>query len=115
MTLDEAEQALEDAGLESVSDGAGDAVIDQLPAAGARIQAGSLVMLYVDNRTSVEDNGRVQVPDVTGLSVLEANRLLRAYGLEMRVSGGGIAVSQQPAAGEEVYPTAEIVVTFEPP
>ena len=63
----------------------------------------------------MEDNGRVQVPDVTGLSVLEANRLLRAYGLEMRVSGGGIAVSQQPAAGEEVYPTAEIVVTFEPP
>lgn len=113
--LDEAGQALEAAGLEFVADGAEGAVVGQLPAAGARIQAGSLVMLYVDKRTVVEDNGKVQVPDVTGLSVLEANRLLRAYGLEMFVSGGGLAVSQQPAAGEEVYPTAQITVTFEPP
>ncbi len=115
MAIDEAEAALSEAGLDSVADGEDGSVVGQLPAPGARISAGSLVMLYIDKRTAVEDNGRVEIPDVTGMSVLEANRLLRAYGLAMRVEGGGIAVAQTPAAGEAVFPTAEVTVTFEPP
>ena len=72
-------------------------------------------MLYVDKRTPAEENDRVRVPDVTGLSVLEANRLLGSYGLRMQVEGGGIAIAQSPAAEEEVYPTAVITVTFAEP
>ena len=50
-----------------------------------------------------------------GMSVVEANKLLRSYGLQMQIEGGGIAVSQQPAADEEVYPTAIVTVTFQSP
>lgn len=96
-------------------DGSGDRVVYQLPAGGARISEGSLVMLYVDKSVSLEDNDRVQVPDVLGMSVVEANRLLRSYGLEMQVEGGGIAVSQQPEPDEEVLPTTLVRVTFEMP
>ena len=82
---------------------------------GAQMTKGSLMMLYVDNLTDLRNNGKVQVPDVAGLSVLEANRLIRSYGLKMQIEGGGLAVAQTPAAGEEVFPTAEVVVRFEPP
>jgi len=74
-----------------------------------------LVMLYVDKSVSLEDNNKVRIPDVTGLSVLEANKLLRSYGLEMQIEGSGIAVLQSPAADEEAFPTAVVTVVFEPP
>ena len=55
------------------------------------------------------------MPDVTGMPVTEANRLLRAYGLELMVAGSGLAVAQSPAAGEQVNPTTRVTVRFEPP
>ena len=115
MTVEEATKALKDAGFSCVLDGAGSKVINQLPAGGARISEGSLVMLYVDKNVALEDNNKVRVPDVTGMSVVEANKLLRSYGLQMQIEGGGVAVSQQPAADEEVYPTAIVTVTFQSP
>ena len=115
LNLAEAADAVKQAGLDCVFDGEGGKVISQLPAAGATMPEGSLMMLYVDNLTDLRNNGKVQVPDVAGLSVLEANRLLRSYGLKMQIEGGGLAVSQNPAAGEEVFPTAEVAVCFAPP
>lgn len=115
MDTEEAKKALKEAGLDCVMDGSGDRVVYQLPAGGARISEGSLVMLYVDKSVSLEDNDKVQVPDVLGMSVVEANRLLRSYGLEMQVEGSGIAVSQQPEPDEEVLPTTVVRVAFEMP
>ncbi len=115
LTLSEAEAAVKEAGLDFVFDGSGSTVTGQLPAAGAAMAEGSLMMLYVDRLTDLSGNARMAVPDVTGLSVLEANRLLRSYGLKMQIEGGGLAVSQDPAAGEQVFPTASVTVRFEPP
>lgn len=113
LSVSEALEALDEAGLDGVLDGVGAKVIAQLPAPGAEMAEGSLVMLYVDGVTLEAD--WVEVPDVIGLSVTEANRLIRSYGLKMTVSGSGIAVSQSPAAGEMVLPTATVDVQFEPP
>ena len=55
------------------------------------------------------------VPDVTGMPVTEANRLLRSYGLELSVQGSGLAVSQSPPAGSQVNPTTVVAVRFQPP
>ena len=55
------------------------------------------------------------MPDVTGMPVTEANRLLKSYGLELEIEGSGLAVSQSPAAGTTVNPTTRIAVRFEPP
>ena len=115
MTVEDAVGTLKECGLNCVMDGAGSTVINQLPAGGARISEGSLVMLYVDKRVALEDNSKVSVPDVTGMSVLEANKMLRSYGLEMQIEGSGIAVSQQPEPGEEVFPTNVVRVMFETP
>ena len=113
LSVSDALASLDEAGLDGVLDGVGARVIAQLPASGAEMAEGSLVMLYVDGATL--DADWVEVPDVTGLSVTEANRLIRSYGLKMTVSGSGIAVSQSPAAGETVLPTGTVDVLFEPP
>lgn len=113
MSVTEAKKAISSAGLDCVLDGTGANVISQLPAPGAYMPGGSLVMLYVDG--SAQDAGYIEVPDVAGLSVAEANRLIRSYGLKMTVSGSGIAVSQTPIAGEKALPTTIVEVTFEPP
>ncbi|MBQ3574378.1 MAG: PASTA domain-containing protein, partial [Clostridia bacterium] len=103
-TVSEAAKTVSACGLECVFDGEGGLVTAQLPSPGAVMNSGSIMMLYVDNLTDMRHNGKVDVPDLKGMSVLEANRLLRSYGLKMQIEGGGIAVSQQPAAGDAVYP-----------
>ncbi|MNC95552.1 PASTA domain protein [compost metagenome] len=55
------------------------------------------------------------MPDLTGLSILEANRLLTAYNLAMKADGSGVAVSQSPAAGAVVTPTTLVRVKFQAP
>ena len=113
MSVAEAVDIIENACLDCVLDGSGSRVISQLPAPGANMPEGSLVMLYVDGAAPRSEY--ISVPDVTGLSVAEANRLIRSYGLKMTVSGSGIAVSQTPLAGEKALPTTIVEVVFEPP
>lgn len=115
LTVSEAARIVSAAGLDCVFDGEGGVVTAQLPSSGAIMSEGSIMMLYVDNLTDMSHNSKVDVPDLTGLSVLEANRLLRSYGLSMQIEGGGLAVSQQPEAGENAYPTATVYVKFEQP
>ncbi len=111
--VDEARRALSEAGLDSVLDGAGGKVIRQLPLGGAQMNAGALVMLYVAGPTVAD--GAVAVPDLKGMPVTDANRLLKSYGLRLQIEGSGLAVSQSPAAGTRVNPTTRVAVRFEPP
>ena len=115
LPVSEAVEALKAAGLGHVLSGTGAAVESQLPAPGAGMTEGSLVMLYVEGEARSDENDRVSVPDVAGMSVAAANRLLRSCGLQMRVVGSGVAVSQSPAARERVTPTTTVTVAFEPP
>ena len=115
LAVSEAIDQLEEAGLGHVLSGSGATVEGQLPAAGAGMTEGSLVMLYVEGEAVADENNRVAVPNVTGMSVVEANRLLRSCGLTMRIEGSGVAVSQSPEADARVTPTTCVTVTFEPP
>lgn len=115
MDTAQAEKLLKENGLQGLLSGSGATVIEQMPAAGARVSEQSLVMLYVEGTPDLSENDRVEVPDVTGKSIVEANRLLRSYGLEMEIDGSGLAVGQEPAAGEKVLPTAKVKVSFESP
>ena len=115
LDVETAIDALNAAGLDNALDGAGGRVVDQLPAAGARMNAGALVMLYVDQAPNPSEVEAVRVPDVSGLPVTQANRLLHSFGLELRVEGSGLAVSQSPEADEYVVPSSLVTVRFEPP
>jgi len=113
MTLAQAQKALKDAGLDYIVSGESGPVVEQMPAPGANMARNSLVMLYLKDER--EDTQEVTVPDLTGLSILEANRLLTAYNLAMKAEGSGVAVSQSPAAGVIVTPTTLVRVKFQAP
>jgi len=113
LTVEDAKAAVKDAGLDCVLDGAGARVVGQLPAAGATLRQGALMMLYVEG--SQPANAPVRVPDLAGMTVLEANKLLRSYGLELRVEGSGLATGQDPAPETEVNPSTVVTARFEPP
>ena len=115
LPLKEAIARVEGAGFKAVLDGSGAQVIRQMPVPGAEMPEGSLVMLYVDGDPDPLGSERVTVPDVRGLSILEASRLLSSYGLGLELTGSGVAVSQSPEPDSQVPPTQKIAVTFEPP
>lgn len=103
---------MNNAGLRVMVSGLGQTIEGQLPAAGAEVPEGSLVVLYTEY-VEPQDDGLVDVPDLTGLSLVPANRELREVGLTMKIDGSGICVSQDPAPGERVAAGTEVVVTFE--
>lgn len=114
LKLGEAVRALSEAGLDCLTEGAGELVVDQLPQAGARVNSGSQVLLYLENEYE-QDVTDVQVPDVSGKSIVEAARQLSSCALRLNISGSGLAVAQSPSAGERVPVGAEITVEFELP
>ncbi|HIT70229.1 MAG TPA: PASTA domain-containing protein [Candidatus Aphodomonas merdavium] len=112
MALEDAAKALEEAGLRYVTDGDSQRVLRQLPEGGAEMAEGSIVMLYVSDEDAPQAQEFVSVPDVSGMSIAEANRLLFARKLVLSVEGSGLAQSQSPAAGAFVAPGSTVVVQF---
>ncbi|MDR0897308.1 MAG: PASTA domain-containing protein, partial [Oscillospiraceae bacterium] len=113
LTVAEAEETLKAAGYKSMTNGSETTVIAQMPAQGAEMAQGSLVMLYVNNDPPPDVQEYVLVPDVSGLSILEATRQLQARNLVLSLEGSGLAVGQRPAAGAFVAPGSTVKVTFE--
>ncbi len=111
----EARKELAALGFTVLSDGQGDRVTDQMPAKGAKLVSGGQVMLYTDPRELPAAEDLIFVPDVRGLSIVEAARLLRQRELEMEIQGSGIAVSQAPAPGEYVPRGQVVTVNFQMP
>ena len=115
MTLAEARKALSGAMLLYETDGLSQAVSGQAPAAGARMAAGSKVMLYTFENEPLQPADLVSVPSVKGLSMVEAGRQLRARGFEMEISGSGLAARQEPSAASFAPPGSTVKVSFELP
>ena len=115
MTVAQAQKILRSMPFNSETDGVSDIVTAQMPPAGAQLQAGGQVMLYTFDQEAATPDVMVSVPDVLGMSVVEASRALRARGLQLSLSGSGIAIRQTPAAGAYVVQGGEISVTFSMP
>lgn len=115
LTLSEAVRKLKSEGFQYIVVGNGKNIVSQMPKPGAQMQEGSIIAVYTDEEAKIDQDAFIAVPDVTGLSVMQANRVLTSYGLKMTVEGTGIAAFQNPGAGENVFPTAEVAVTFRLP
>jgi len=113
MTLEQARNTLRNYKLEYRVEGDGnnnDAVIvDQMPKPGASITEKSVVILY----TYKPDNyANVKVPDLSNKTVYEATKALNDIGLNIKISGDGVAVRQSVAPGTEVAKGTVISVEF---
>lgn len=116
-TVEEAKAALDELGLEYRVNGDGETVTDQLPVAGISIQPNNTIVLYADES---KPQDKVEVPDVSGMSISAARQQLEDYGLYMkqngiadwRASSASIAMAQSPAAGSKVAPGSVVTVAF---
>jgi len=112
----EANDILRDAGLDAVYQ-ADDAVLQQIPRAGEKVQKDTDILLYTaltaaDTQTVIE---KVKVPDLTGLTRLQAYDKLAEAGLNLLIDPPdqtGTVILQKPPAGTEVDIGTEVRADF---
>jgi stage V sporulation protein D (sporulation-specific penicillin-binding protein) len=76
-------------------------VIQQIPAAGSRVEAGALITLTVSSRAADTADPSLPAicPDFAGLSNRQARSLAARLGVPVTLSGTGYVVKQEPPAG----------------
>ncbi len=84
-TVAQATSTLEALGLEIEVIGEGSTVVRQVPSSGSTMPSGGTVVVYTDEDYDVE---YTTVPDITGCSLSEANRLMTKAGLNLLPLGG---------------------------
>lgn len=113
--VDAAKKELEGAGYTVRIIGDGTTVISQSPEAGRSIPSNGAVILYT--KTDSEKQMAI-VPDFTGLTVSQANKLAVSRGLNIKISGSSasnsevVAYRQETEIGSEVEQGTVITVYF---
>ncbi|NMA83034.1 MAG: PASTA domain-containing protein [Epulopiscium sp.] len=108
MYLLDVAQELTTANLQYEVVGSGSMVINQIPKAGTKIEAGSLVYLYVTPR---ETDEVVEIPNIIGKTHEEALSILSQHSLRLVFAGeGNIVDIQEPKAGTRVDSHSEVYV-----
>ena len=87
-------------------------VVDMFPKPGAKIPEKSIVLLYTKPNDNIPLS--VEIPDLRGKTIREANIILNNLGLRLKISGSGLAFSQYPEAGITVESGRIISVEFKP-
>lgn len=107
---------LEKKGMNYEVVGNGDTVVEQSPAYGTSLTAGSKVVLYTEEGLKADT---ATVPKVIGMTAAAANKALTNAGLNIAISDGtmksvegAIAIKQSVAAGEKVTPGTVVTVEF---
>lgn len=115
-SISEAESLVSSGGFTPVVMGGGDTVISQVPTAQSRLPQQGTVVLYTDEESMNDDV--VEVPDLTNMTVAQANSTAAMYNLNISVVGSnadgeGISYSQGIKAGSKVKSGTVISVNFE--
>lgn len=115
-SVSEAESLVSSGGFTPVVMGSGDTVISQVPTAQSRLPQQGTVVLYTDEESMSDDV--VEVPDLTNMTVAQANSTAAMYNLNISVVGSnadgeGISYSQGIKAGSKVKSGTVISVNFE--
>lgn len=115
ITVQEAKAALSKANLTTVIKGNGSKVTAQMPESGQAIPQGGRVILYTGGAKA---ENSIVVPNVTGLTASEANSMIAAQNLNIKLVGNSLTDSgvksfaQSPAAGTKVPPGTVVTVQF---
>jgi stage V sporulation protein D (sporulation-specific penicillin-binding protein) len=110
----EVESKLKGARLGFRYEGVGETAMVQSPKAGAKVDAGTTIIVYFGTEEMYNlDSTRAVVPDLAGKTLKEAALLLGARGLAVHPVGTGKVVRQQPSAGSEVARGASVTIYLE--
>lgn len=108
MNAMEAINAFLDAGLNPIVQTQGEEMYAYLPPAGTEVDKGSAVLLYCKNPNETS----ATVPDLTGKTIRECDRILSGLGYRLVAEGSGVARRQQPEAGTLMESGGSVYVTF---
>ncbi len=110
-TVGEAIRILNNAGLKyNVNTSDMNAIVSaQVPAVGETLVEKSLVKLYIEGN---DTRFNTIVPDVTNLDIISATKKLSDANLNIKISGSGVSVYQDPPAGTSVEQGSVIRVEF---
>ena len=110
-TLAEAKKIIEDAGFTCNISGEDTSLLvtDQVPKPGTALVSGAIVNLYSEGN---EARVSQEVPDLKGMSYLQAKSALKQRNLNIHVTGTGTVLSQDPMAGTSVEEGTVINVTL---
>ena len=113
--INELAKAFDGTGLKYNILGSGDKAVDQVPKGGCTLPDGSTVAIY----TQKQEAETVIVPNVKGMTALEANATLTNSGLNMKVTGASatgqgteVIATQSPEAGSEIKRGSAVSVEF---
>lgn len=95
-------------GLDPIVQTQGEDMYAYLPPAGTVVDKGSSVLLYCKNPNETAG----VVPDLTGKSIRECDRILSGLGYRLSAEGSGVARRQQPEAGTVMENGGTVYVTF---
>lgn len=110
-TLAEAKKIIEDAGFTCNISGEDTSLLvtDQVPKPGTALVSGAIVNLYSEGN---EARISQEVPNLKGMSYLQAKSALKQRNLNIHVTGTGTVLSQDPMAGTSVEEGTVINVTL---
>ncbi len=87
-------------------------VTNQLPAPDTLVDEGTAVCLYMSNPDITDFTGKIEVPDLTGKTIMEASQIIENCHLTLGISGTGKAVYQNPLPKTLVDPGTKVMVDF---
>lgn len=116
MTVEQAKASLEGKKLNIKVSGKGDVVLDQLPMPGISVAENSTLIVYTEQR---DENKKIQVPNLSGMSIEAAKKHLTDIGLNFETAGAGLtdtegayAFKQSIEPGTMVEPATVVSVEF---
>lgn len=113
MSREQAQSKLRSHGIKSTVEGYEGDVVEQIPAPGMEIYTNSTALLLLEKEDDQNIDLQVEIPDLSGLSAVEANNVLVSKGLCIKIKGtGSIVISQMPQAGEMAYMGDIVTVEF---
>ncbi|HYH03802.1 MAG TPA: PASTA domain-containing protein, partial [Bacillota bacterium] len=90
-------------------------VYDQVPKAGATVNRGAKIIMYLDPEAKYFSNStKVVVPELKGLTNDKGEQILTELGLKLQAEGVGTIIRQIPAPGTIVDYGSAIRVEMKP-
>jgi len=109
----EAIELLKSQNLQASVIGEGKKVIAQLPLPNTEMLKGNTVVLYTKMPDSIETTQQIPVPELTGKTREEINRIAENVNLNFEIIGEGIAMYQVPEPGVMVKAGSKVTVNLE--
>ncbi len=104
--INSAKEMIAAKGLNIKVSGNGETVLDQLPKPGVSVAENSTIIVYTQER---DENKKVAVPNLEGLTAEQAKKRLTDAGLNFEVGGAGLAAAEGAYAFRQSIPAGTLV------